>query len=33
MSGAIPPLPNTPSCCGAQLKNSTGTDLPFIYLD
>jgi len=23
MHGAIPPLPNTPSCGGAQLKNST----------
>jgi hypothetical protein len=32
MRGAIPPLPNTPSWRGAQLKkmkNSTGTTLPF----
>jgi hypothetical protein len=34
MSGAIPPLPNTPSWRGAELKTSTGTTLllPFIYL-
>jgi len=25
MSGAIPPLPNTPSWRGAQFKNSTGS--------
>jgi len=29
MRGAIPPLPNTPSWRGAQLKKSTGTTLPF----
>jgi hypothetical protein len=28
MCGAIPPLPNTPSWCGAQFKKSTGTTLP-----
>jgi hypothetical protein len=28
MSGAIPPLPNTPSSRGAELKESTGTSLP-----
>jgi hypothetical protein len=28
MSGAIPPLPNTPSWRGAQLKEITGTTLP-----
>jgi hypothetical protein len=27
MSGAIPPLPNTPSWRGAQLKKRTGTTL------
>jgi len=27
MRGAIPPLPNTPSWRGAQLKKSTGTTL------
>jgi hypothetical protein len=27
MRGAIPPLPNTPSWCGAQLKKSTGSTL------
>jgi len=29
MSGALTPLPNTPSWHGAQLKKSTGTPLPF----
>jgi hypothetical protein len=28
MRGSIPPLPNTPSWRGAQLKNSTGITLP-----
>jgi len=32
MRGAIPPLPNTPSWRGAQLKKSTGTTLPYLYL-
>jgi hypothetical protein len=32
MRGAIPPFPNTPSWCGAQLKeNSTGTALPLRF--
>jgi len=31
MNGAIPPLPNTPSWRGAQLKN-TGTILSYLYL-
>jgi hypothetical protein len=31
MSGAIPPLPTTPSWRGAQMK-STGTPLPFIVM-
>jgi hypothetical protein len=32
MSGAIPPLPNTPSWRGAQLKKkSTGTNLPLPF--
>jgi hypothetical protein len=31
MFGAIPPLPNTPSWHGAQLKKSTGTALPFTF--
>jgi hypothetical protein len=30
MSGAIPPLSNTPSWCGAQF--STGTALPYVTL-
>jgi len=32
MSEAIPPLPNTPSWRGAQLKKSTGTTLPFTFI-
>jgi len=28
MSGAIPPLPNTPSWYGAKLRKSTGATLP-----
>jgi len=33
MRGAIPPLPNAPSWCGAQFKKSTGTalSLPYVY--
>jgi hypothetical protein len=31
MCGAVPPLPNTPSLCGAQLKG-TGTTLPLPYI-
>jgi len=30
--GDIPPLPNTPSWCGAPLKRSTGTALPLVLL-
>jgi hypothetical protein len=29
MSGAIPPLPNTPSWCGAQLKHRDNFTFPF----
>jgi hypothetical protein len=32
MRGAIPPLPNTPSWRGAQLKKKHGTTLPYIYM-
>jgi hypothetical protein len=32
MSGVTPPLPNTSSWRGAQLKNSTRTILPFLPL-
>jgi hypothetical protein len=32
MSGAIPPLPDMPSWCGAQLKESTGTTLPLPFI-
>jgi len=31
MRGAIPPLPNTPSWRGAQLKKSRGTILSFTF--
>jgi hypothetical protein len=31
MRGTIPPLPNTPSWRGAQLKSSTGTTLPLTF--
>jgi hypothetical protein len=31
MREAIPPLPHTPSWRGAQVKNSTGTILPYKY--
>jgi hypothetical protein len=31
MRGEIPPLPNTPSWRGAQLKKSTGTALPLPF--
>jgi len=33
MSGAIPPLPNTPSWRDAQLKRSTGTTLLHASID
>jgi hypothetical protein len=33
MSGSIPPLPNTPSWRGAQLRKSTGTTLPFTFME
>jgi hypothetical protein len=33
MSGAIPPLSNTPSWRGAQLKGRRGTTLYFTILD
>jgi hypothetical protein len=32
MSGAIPPFPNMPLWCGAQLKKITGTILPFPFV-
>jgi hypothetical protein len=31
MSGAIPPLPNTPSWHGAQLKHRENFTFPFIF--
>jgi hypothetical protein len=32
MREAIPPLISTPLWCGAQLKHSTGTTLPFAFI-
>jgi hypothetical protein len=31
MSGAIPPLPNTPSWCWCSVKKGTGITLPFTF--
>jgi hypothetical protein len=33
MRGAIPPLPNTPSLRGVQLRKGTGQPYPFIILN